>query len=233
MRRRAPIRAHLRRWASLFVTAAHMSAPHSSHLARLASGPFSAPCAAGNLKVQLPWTWTLLSGLTSRLRPAFAGASLVALLVLPGAAPAQQPAELGIAFPDDSAGNDRRAAVAALERWDVPGAREAVERLGDSREPENVLLRSRLAFHAGEYAEAVRLLGLLPPAVASLEPVGAYARLAAASLAMDGRLAAIESEHFVLRFDPERDWVLAEPALEALESGYEATARWLGERTPL
>jgi len=43
----------------------------------------------------------------------------------------------------------------------------------------------------------------------------------------------IESEHFTLRFDSERDWVLAEPALEALEAGYEATAAWLGERTPL
>jgi tetratricopeptide (TPR) repeat protein len=40
----------------------------------------------------------------------------------------------------------------------------------------------------------------------------------------------IESEHFVLRFDQERDWVLAEPALEALEAGYTATAEWLGER---
>ena len=49
---------------------------------------------------------------------------------------------------------------------------------------------------------------------------------------MDGRLAALESEHFVLRFDPERDWVLAEPALEALEAGYGAIGAWLGERAP-
>ena len=141
--------------------------------------------------------------------------------------------DLGVALPDGGAGGGRRAAANALERWDLAGAREALARLGDLREPEDLVLRSRLAFHAGEYAEAVRLLGLLPPAVASLQSVRDFARLTAASLAMDGRLAALESEHFLLRFDPERDWVLAEPALEALESGYEATARWLGERTPL
>jgi len=45
--------------------------------------------------------------------------------------------------------------------------------------------------------------------------------------------ATVESEHFTLRFDPERDWVLAEPALEALEAGYKATAEWLGERAAL
>jgi len=143
---------------------------------------------------------------------------------------ADQLPEVGIAIPDGASGGDRRAALAALERWDVPGARAAVAGHGASQEPLDLLLGSRLAHHAGEYAEAVRLLGLLPPAVAALESVAADARIAAASLAMDGRLAAVESEHFVLRFDPERDWVLAEPALEALEAGYEAVGEWLGER---
>ena len=161
--------------------------------------------------------------------------ALATILVARGfsSAHAQQLSAVGISIPNAPIGVVRSEAAAALDRWDLPAARDAVARLGDSMEPEDLLLRSRLAFHAGEYAEAVRLLGLLPPAVAALAPVAAYARLAAASLAMEGRLAALESEHFVLRYDPERDWVLAEPALEALESGYEATARWLGERTPL
>ncbi|MHB8834869.1 MAG: tetratricopeptide repeat protein [Candidatus Methylomirabilia bacterium] len=54
-----------------------------------------------------------------------------------------------------------------------------------------------------------------------------------ALLELEGRLAAAESEHFVLRFDPERDWVLAEPALEALEAGSAAAAGWLGERAAM
>jgi tetratricopeptide (TPR) repeat protein len=120
--------------------------------------------------------------------------------------------------------------IEALERWDVPAAREARSRLGPPEDPADLLLCSQIAFHAGEYAEAVRLLGLLPPESAATDPVAAYARLAAASLEMDGRLVRLESEHFSLRFDPERDWVLAEPALEALEAGYGAIGGWLGER---
>ena len=151
-----------------------------------------------------------------------AGAGLVALLMFAAETQARQ-------LPDGALAPGA-AAAAALERWDVPGAREALAGLGDSREPEILLLQSRVAYQAGDYREAVRLLERLPPALAALEPVAAYARLAAASLELDGRLAAAESEHFVVRFDPERDWVLAEPALEALEAGCAATAGWLGER---
>lgn len=161
---------------------------------------------------------------------------IVAAVMVAGCFPdvhADQLPDLGIALPGDSADSERRAVLEALERWDVPGARKTLAGRGDSREPVDLLLRSRLAHHAGEYAEAVRLLGLLAPAVAAREPVVHYKRLAAASLAMDGRLAVIESEHFVLRFDPERDWVLAEPALEALEAGYAAISGWFGERASL
>jgi tetratricopeptide (TPR) repeat protein len=160
--------------------------------------------------------------------------TLAAILVVSGfsGADAHQLPDVGVAVPGGAAGGERRAALEALERWDVPGARAAVARLGASREPFDLLLGARLAHHAGDYAEAVRLFGLLPPDVAALAPVAGYARLAGASLALDGRLVAIESEHFVLRFDPERDWVLAEPALEALEGGYGAVGAWLGERAP-
>lgn len=125
---------------------------------------------------------------------------------------------------------ERRAAWDALERWDLPAAREALARLGDLTEPSDLLLGARIAHHAGEYAQALRILERLPPAVAALEPVAAYSRLVSASLALDARLASLESEHFVLRFDPGRDWVLAEPALAALEAGYAAAGEWLGER---
>ena len=164
-------------------------------------------------------------------RGTIAGAGLVAVLVAAASAPAQQHPDVRGWLPGGP-GGDRGAALEALERWDVPGAREALARLGDSREPSDLLLRSRLSFLAGEYAEAVRLLELLPPELAGREPVAGYARLAAASRSLDARLAAIESEHFVVRFDPERDWVLAEPALEALEAGRAAIGDWIGERAP-
>jgi tetratricopeptide (TPR) repeat protein len=46
----------------------------------------------------------------------------------------------------------------------------------------------------------------------------------------DQRLTSEQSEHFVVRFDPERDGILAAPALEALEAGRAAIAAWLGEQ---
>jgi len=236
MSRRTPIRAHLRRWASLFVTAAHTSAPHSSPLARLAAEPFSAPCGAQEyaefLGARQSCSRIILSGLASRQWLRLAVVGLVVLCVFVGETQAQQLPDIGIAPPGGSSDGARRAALEALERWDVPRAREATARLGDSQEPFDLLLLSRIAQHAGEYAEAVRLLGLLPPADKARQPVAAYQRLAAASLAMDGRLATAESEHFVLRFDPERDWVLTAAALAALEAGYEATGEWFGERAP-
>ncbi len=58
--------------------------------------------------------------------------------------------------------------------------------------------------------------------------VGSALATAPASTAPIDRLDAMESEHFVVRFDLERDWVLAEPALEALEAGYRVAAGWLG-----
>ena len=214
MRARPLKRAHLRRRTSPFVTAAYGS-------------------YAAFLRARPSCTWTFLSGLALRRRLTFAGAFFILVLLFAGNSLGQQATDIGLAPKvNDAAVGARLAAAASLERWDVPGAREALARLGDSREPGDLLLRSRLAHHAGEYAEAVRLLGLLPPAFSSQEQVAAYARLAEASLAVDGRLAALESEHFVLRFDPERDGVLAEPALEALEAGCRTIGGWLGERTP-
>ncbi len=231
MMRRELKRAHLRRWASPFVTAAY-----GSYASFLRARP---PCTWTLLSflrgssTRAACAWTLLSGLASRQRLLITGAGLIALLVLGGETRAQPVTGAGLA-PDAAApiGAVRIAAAAALERWDVPAARAALAGVGVSREPEDLLLAARIAHQAGEYAEAVRLLGQLPPAVAASEPVVAFARLAAASRALDERLVSAESQHFVVRFDPERDWVLAEPALEALEAGFAATAAWLGERVP-
>jgi hypothetical protein len=161
------------------------------------------------------------------------GVALMAALTIAGPAAAQP--SVPAAHPvleGGTAGADLRAVAEALERWDVPAAREAWARHGPPENPADLVFAAQIAFHAGEYAEAARLLGLLPPEIAAIEPVAAFARLAAATLDMDGRLARLESEHFTLRFDPERDWVLAEPALEALEAGHGAIGAWLGERAP-
>jgi tetratricopeptide (TPR) repeat protein len=124
----------------------------------------------------------------------------------------------------------QRAVAEALERWDLPAARAAIDVLPAARVPLDRVLEAQLAFQGGEYAEAVRLLAALPPELRTDGGVTAFARLAEATLALDGRLEERASEHFVVRFDGGRDWVLAEPALEALEAGYAALGEWLGER---
>jgi hypothetical protein len=48
--------------------------------------------------------------------------------------------------------------------------------------------------------------------------------------AAEPRLETRASAHFVVRYDADRDWVLAEPALAALEAGHAALGDWLGER---
>ena len=240
---RPPTSAHLRLWTHLLVrapsarrTAAHTSAPHSSQLVRRASGPFSAAWTVGRT-FWPPGVWILSIGRRSLGSLArFAGrggigiASVAALAIAWPAAAHQYTPPAAPGVPGSATGAELRAAAEALERWDVPSAREALARLGPPEDPAVLLLASRVAFHAGEYAEAVRLLGLLPPDIAAMEPVAAAARLASATLDMDGRLARLESEHFTLRYDPERDWVLAEPALEALEASHNAIGTWLGER---
>ena len=132
--------------------------------------------------------------------------------------------------PHASLGSDQNAALDALERWDIPAARAALARTAEGKSPDDLLLRSQVAFHAGEYAEAVRLVGGLPAPLLAAAPIASYARLAEATLAMDRRLATRSSEHFVLRYDEARDWVLVGPALDALEAGYASAGDWLGER---
>jgi tetratricopeptide (TPR) repeat protein len=121
------------------------------------------------------------------------------------------------------------AAAEALGRWDVAAARAALGPAGASPSAAEVLLRADTAYHDGEYEEAVRLLGAAPVPAAGEGALGPIAR---AALEMRRRLVARESEHFVLWHDAALDWVLVEPALEALEAAYRASGEWLGDRPP-
>ena len=214
---RLSMKARLRRWASPFVTAAYCS-------------------CASFLRARPPCIRTFLNSLQQqRAALHFAGGwgivvAVIAGLAFPGPGRAHQQLGPGLTSPHAPLSGDQRDAQEALERWDLPAARAALARSARGAGPDDLLLRSHLAFYAGEYEEALRLVGGLPAALLAAEPVASYARLAEATLAMDRRLASRSSEHFVLRYDEARDWVLAGPALEALEAGYAAAGDWLGER---
>ena len=211
--RRSLKRTHLRRWAPPFVTAAYCS-------------------YASFLRTRPPCIWALLNGLRQpdTLR-AFTVAAGVVIAALTAVAPVWGHQQAEPRFHTAPALNPGQRAVAdALERWDLPAASEALAALPEPRRPLDRFLEAQVAFRGGDYGGAVRLLEALPPELRAGAEVGAFARLAGATLALESRLEARASEHFVVRFDAGRDWVLAEPALAALEAGYAALGDWLGER---
>jgi tetratricopeptide (TPR) repeat protein len=152
-----------------------------------------------------------------------AAALAVALALAAGGAGAQPP-------PAGHPPAARAAALEALERWDLPAAQQALAAVAASPDPAVSLLRSRAAFFAGDYGAAARLVDALPPDVAATGDVAGWSRLVAATLALDRRLAVRESAHFVLRYEEAGDWVLAGPALEALEAAHAALGDWLDVR---
>ncbi|HEY8368864.1 MAG TPA: tetratricopeptide repeat protein [Thermodesulfobacteriota bacterium] len=103
---------------------------------------------------------------------------------------------------------------ALLDRWRPDQARQRLMPLLDRapRDPAVRAAAARVAFYAGDYAEAVKLA----------DGVSGAAELDWLTTTRDtvARLAVAESRHFVLRHD-RRDAILVEPTLEALERGYE------------
>jgi tetratricopeptide (TPR) repeat protein len=106
---------------------------------------------------------------------------------------------------------------ALLDRWrpEEARARLAPALRAAPREPAVRAAAARVAFYAGDYAEAARLAdGVSTPAelewlTTTRDTVGAFA--------------ATETRHFVLRHAPQ-DAVLVKPTLDALERGYEVLA---------
>jgi tetratricopeptide (TPR) repeat protein len=114
-----------------------------------------------------------------------------------------------------------------LERWEITSALEALEALPGKEDPAISLLRGTLQFHAGAYEEALASFEESSPVSGPGGEGGIMVPLARSTLDLSRRLRPYESEHFTLFLDGDRDWVLAAPALEALEAAYERVGRWL------
>src|SRR5919108_5546920 len=123
-----------------------------------------------------------------------------------------------------------RQAEAALERWDGEEAYRLARPVVDERPQDRqaLALLARAAFYRGEYLEAARWAaqwGEVEPGNESAKGWKAFAEQTAWAV-QDFKT--YTSPHFVLRLQEERDGVLAEYALEALERGYEVLGRDLG-----
>lgn len=120
---------------------------------------------------------------------------------------------------------------AALDSWDVPGARRELQAL-EGIIPEDMeplkYFQGRVAFEEGRYDEAIEHL----QAARIEDKPGSYLRLAKDTKAIVKDYARAESEHFIFFYPKGKDEVLVPYALETLESIHRALAEDLGHRPP-
>jgi tetratricopeptide (TPR) repeat protein len=121
-------------------------------------------------------------------------------------------------------------AEAALERWDGEEAYRLAQSVQSQRpqDPKVLALLTKASLYRGEYLEAARWAEHW----ATAEPTNDYAKgwkafaQQTASAVQDFKT--YSSPHFIVRAQEERDGVLAEYALDALERAYEFLGRDLG-----
>jgi tetratricopeptide (TPR) repeat protein len=123
-----------------------------------------------------------------------------------------------------------RQAEAALDRWDGEEAYRLARPVADERpqDPPVLALLTKAAFYRGEYLEAARWATQWGEVEAGNEYAKGWKAFAEQTAWAVQDFKTYTSPHFVLRLQEERDGVLAEYALEALEHGYEFLGRDLG-----
>jgi tetratricopeptide (TPR) repeat protein len=123
-------------------------------------------------------------------------------------------------------------AEAALERWDGEAAYRLAQSVHSQRpkDPNVLALLTKASLYRGEYSEA----GRWAEAWVEVEPTNEYAKgwkaFAEQTAWAVQDFKTYTSPHFILRLQQERDGILAEYALAALEKAYEFLGRDLGHR---
>ncbi len=125
-----------------------------------------------------------------------------------------------------------KAAEAALERWDGDEAyRLAQTAVADRPEDPQVLaLLTKGSFYRGEYLEAARWAARWGEIQPPNDQAKGWKVFAEQTVGAVQELKTFTSPHFILKLHEERDGVLVEYALPALERAYEFLARDLGYR---
>ncbi len=115
-----------------------------------------------------------------------------------------------------------------LSDWEPIRAEEALRKYLEDN-PGNATahyLTARAAFDVGDYQRALDILE--DPEVKAISQGNDFPRLARDTAEAVAALTPHASEHFVIYVDEERDWVLAEPGLAALERGREKLGEIFG-----
>lgn len=114
----------------------------------------------------------------------------------------------------------------ALSAWDMPKARALAESLRGERpqDPRSLFLLGRVLLHQGEYDAAAALLR----EAGAPDGEGGFLNVAVETARITRNFEQRESEHFVFRYPPGKDEILAAWALETLEAARERIGRIVG-----
>ena len=119
--------------------------------------------------------------------------------------------------------------VAKLEAWDVEEAWAEAKPLllREPKDPQLLEVASHIAFHRGDYQEALKLA---KAAVAEGEADSrkGLALFLEETLGVLNTLKRFESPHFVIHLDEKQDGILADYLIDALEQTYSIMARQYG-----
>ena len=119
-----------------------------------------------------------------------------------------------------------------LDGWNVEEARVEVKALL-AKEPKNAELldlAAQIAFHRGEYDEALKLMKSAVELGGGDEKRKAFALFMEETIAVVGSFKSYETPHFVIRLDEKQDGVLVDYLSDTLEKTYQVMAQQYGFR---
>lgn len=116
-----------------------------------------------------------------------------------------------------------------LESWDLKEASDLIDRhLKSDPDDSTVLyLKARAAFYLGDYSGALDILEGLGDSWIN-EYAAGFGDLVRDTASAVGRMTPHYGEHFIIFADEEKDWVLVEPGLRALESSWRNLGEFFG-----
>ena len=114
-----------------------------------------------------------------------------------------------------------------LDAWDVEDAWTETKGLleKDPRDPRLLDLASRIAFHRGEYQEALRLMKSAIEQGGENDKRRGFALFIEESIGVLSPFKQYESPHFLIRLDEKQDSILADYIIDALERTYQRMAQ--------
>lgn len=120
---------------------------------------------------------------------------------------------------------------AKLDRWDVEEAwTEVQEELEEEpHDPDLLEMASYIAFHRGEYEEALRLMkGSIEIEGGEDEERKGFALFVESTIKVLADYAQYETPHFIITLDEKQDGILVDYLIDALEKTYEVVAQHYG-----